>query len=210
MNKKNNINSINSTHTIGLFKRRNMRIGLLGGTFDPPHKGHLYISDLAIKLFKLHEVWWIITPQNPLKYSTSTHISIRTQNSHKILHRKKIRAESLEIRYHTNYTFHTLEKLTKYQPGNKFIWIIGADNLAQIHKWYNWNKIFKTLPIAVFDRPGYSKAVISSVAAKYYNKSLLNRQNVSKIFKKKLPVWVFLRIRTMPDSSTKIRLYKKR
>jgi nicotinate-nucleotide adenylyltransferase len=87
---------------------------------------------------------------------------------------------------------------------------MGADNLSQINLWINWNKIFDIIPIAVFNREGYSRTVISSVAANYYNQSLYNKQNLSKIFKRELPVWVFIRLRKLPYSSTEIRYNRKR
>ena len=121
---------------IGLYnKRRNMRIGLLGGSFDPAHDGHLYISKIALKLFNLNEVWWLVTPQNPLKLSKSSSLTKRINKIYKVISGKKIRVESADKRYRTIYTYHTLKKLLKSHPVNKFIWIMGADNLKQIHKW---------------------------------------------------------------------------
>ena len=90
-------------------------------------------------------------------------------------------------------------------PAARFIWIMGADNLKQIHKWHNWRNIFHTLPVAVFNREGYSKSVMNSVAANYYHQNLFNRQGLTGVFKKKLPVWAFVRYRTNTISSTKIR-----
>ena len=186
-------------------KRRNMRIGLLGGSFDPAHDGHLYISKIALKLFNLNEVWWLVTPQNPLKLSKSSSLTKRINKIYKVISGKKIRVESADKRYRTIYTYHTLKKLLKSHPGNKFIWIMGADNLKQIHKWHNWKNIFNTLPVAVFNREGYSKSVMNSVAANYYHQNLFNRQGLTGVFKKKLPVWAFVRYRTNTISSTKIR-----
>jgi len=201
---------INSSRSIGLYKRKNMRIGLLGGSFNPAHRGHIYISNMAIKLFKLHEVWWMINPQNPLKSSKSTApLKERINYARNLIVGNRIKVQSLEDRYYTKYTYHTIKKLLQCQPGNKFIWLMGADNLSQINLWINWNKIFDIIPIAVFNREGYSRTVISSVAANYYNQSLYNKQNLSKIFKRELPVWVFIRLRKLPYSSTEIRYNRK-
>ena len=186
-----------------------MRIGLLGGSFDPAHDGHLYISKIALKLFNLNEVWWLITPQNPLKLSKSSSLNKRINKIYKIISGKKIRVESADKSFRTIYTYQTLKTLLKNHPGNKFIWIMGADNLNQIHKWHNWENIFRILPVAVFNREGYSKSAMNSVAANYYHQNLFNRQSLTGMFKKNLPVWAFVRYRTNSISSTKIRKNKK-
>lgn len=206
---RNNIYN-NSSRSLRLFKRRNMRIGLLGGSFNPAHQGHIYISNIAIKLFNLHEIWWLVSPQNPLKYTKNTApLKERMDYARKIIIGNKIRVYSLEDKFNTVYTYHTIKKILECQPGNRFMWLMGADNLAQINLWVNWNKIFNLMPIAVFNREGYSRSVMSSVAANYYYQNLYNRENFSKIFRRKLPIWTFIRIRNHPYSSTKIRSTQK-
>ncbi len=202
---------IHPSKSIGLSRRKNMRIGLLGGSFNPAHKGHIYISNTAIKFFNLNEVWWIISPQNPLKSDQIIpSLKERIDYSRKITVGNRIRVQSLEERFHTKYTYHTIKKILQCYPGSKFLWLMGADNLAQINLWHSWSKIFNLIPIAVFNREGYSKAVMNSVAAYFYKNNLYNKQNISKILSQKTPVWTFLRIRKHPSSSTKIRKNNKK
>ena len=127
---------------IGLTKRRNMKIGLLGGSFNPAHEGHVYISKTALKLLNLDEIWWLITPQNPLKPAGKP-LEKRLKYAKSLVKNNKIRIDAIEKRYKSNYTFNTLQNVIKQYSGTKFIWLMGADNLNEINKWYNWKNIFK-------------------------------------------------------------------
>ncbi len=168
---------------IGLTKRRRMKIGLLGGSFNPAHYGHVHISEAALKLLNLDEVWWLITPQNPLKKNIkNAPLNKRVNSAKKLVKNRKIKIDSLESKYSSNYTVNTLKNIIEQFRGTKFIWLMGADNLAEIHKWYRWKYIFKTMPIAVFDRGNYSYSVFNSIAGKSYFKNLHKTKNSESIF----------------------------
>jgi len=193
---------------IGLTKRRNMKIGLLGGSFNPAHEGHIYISKTALKLLGLNEIWWLITPQNPLK-PTVKPLEKRLKYAKNLVKNNKIRIEAIEKRYKSNYTFHTLQNIIKQYSGTKFIWLMGADNLYEINKWYNWKNIFKIMPIAVFDRGYYSYTVFNSIAGRHYFNNLHKTKNSKSIFNITPPVWTFFHINKNPLSSSTLRNKKK-
>ena len=126
-----------------------MRIGLLGGSFNPAHNGHLYISNTALKKLKLDEIWWLVSPQNPLKEkSMSTPLKIRLNNARNIAKGHNIRVEDLETKFKTNLTSKTLELISKRYSGSNFIWLMGEDNLIEINNWFNWKKIFNIMPVS--------------------------------------------------------------
>ena len=191
---------------IGLTKRRNMKIGILGGSFNPAHKGHLYISNIALKLLQLDEIWWLVSPQNPLKHSfIKNSIKERVYAARKISKGYKIRVEDLESRFNTNLTAKTLKILLERYRGTRFIWLMGADNLNEMNKWFSWKNIFNTMPIAVFDRGVYSYSIINSIAGKRYFSNLHKRKNSTSIFNTPLPSWKFIHNSKNPLSSTNIR-----
>ena len=191
---------------IGLTKRRNMKIGVLGGSFNPAHEGHIHISNIALKEFKLDEVWWLVSPQNPLKTNfTTTNLKKRINYAKQISNGYKIRVEDLESKFKTNLTSKTLKIILERYKGTKFIWLMGADNLKEINRWFNWKNIFNTMPIAVFDRGVYSYSIINSIAGKRYFSKLHKRKNSLSIFNKPLPSWKFIHNIKNPTSSTYIR-----
>ena len=191
---------------IGLTKRRNMKIGILGGSFNPAHKGHLYISNIALKLLQLDEIWWLVSPQNPLKHNVvQNSMKKRLYRAREISKGYKIRVEDLESRFNTNLTAKTLKMILERYKGTKFIWLMGADNLNEMNKWFSWKNIFNTMPIAVFDRGVYSYSIINSIAGKRYFSKLHKRKNSTSIFNKPLPSWEFIHNCKNPLSSTSIR-----
>ena len=200
------INNRFKNKNIGLTKRRNMKIGVLGGSFNPAHEGHIHISNIALKEFKLDEVWWLVSPQNPLKTNfTTTNLKKRINYAKQISNGYKIRVEDLESKFKTNLTSKTLKIILERYKGTKFIWLMGADNLKEINRWFNWKNIFNTMPIAVFDRGVYSYAIINSIAGKRYFSKLHKRKNSLSIFNKPLPSWKFIHNIKNPTSSTYIR-----
>ena len=200
------INNRFNDKNIGLTKRRNMKIGILGGSFNPAHEGHIYISNIALKEFKLDEIWWLVTPQNPLKTNfTKPNLKKRINYAKQISNGYKIRVEDLESKFKTNLTSKTLKIILERYKGTKFIWLMGADNLKEINRWFNWKNIFNTMPIAVFDRGVYSYSIINSIAGKRYFSKLHKRKNSLSIFNKPLPSWKFIHNIKNPTSSTYIR-----
>tara|TARA_B100000401_G_scaffold114864_1_gene74983 strand:- start:305 stop:922 length:618 start_codon:yes stop_codon:yes gene_type:complete len=200
------INNRFKNKNIGLTKRRNMKIGVLGGSFNPAHEGHIHISNIALKEFKLDEIWWLVSPQNPLKTNfTKIKLKKRINYAKQISNGYKIRVEDLESKFKTNLTSKTLKIILERYKGTKFIWLMGADNLKEINRWFNWKNIFNTMPIAVFDRGVYSYSIINSIAGKRYFSKLHKRKNSLSIFNKPLPSWKFIHNIKNPTSSTYIR-----
>ena len=200
------INNRFKNKNIGLTKRRNMKIGVLGGSFNPAHEGHIHISNIALKEFKLDEIWWLVSPQNPLKTNfAKTNLKKRINYAKQISNGYKIRVEDLESKFKTNLTSKTLKIILERYKGTKFIWLMGADNLKEINRWFNWKNIFNTMPIAVFDRGVYSYSIINSIAGKRYFSKLHKRKNSLSIFNKPLPSWKFIHNIKNPTSSTYIR-----
>ena len=152
-------------------KKKYTKIGILGGSFDPPHTGHVSISKIAIKKFKLKKVFWIVTNQNPFKYKTKYNLKDRINLSKKILKKQnKIFVKNINKRLNVKNTYKMLNFLTKRNKRINFFFLMGADNLINFHKWYHWKKIPKLAKIIVFARPKFSLKAINSVAAKKLSK----------------------------------------
>jgi len=186
---------------------RNIKVGLLGGSFNPPHKGHIHVSNQAIKLLGLDETWWLVSPQNPLK---NTQMADNYEERFKLCqeiakNHPHINISGIEDELQTKYSIETIEKLTAIYPNINFIWIIGSDNLLQMPKWQKWKDIFNIIPIAIFNREPYSKDALNGQAAKFFNKNRVAEKNAKSLVGKKVPAWCFLDIEPMNISSTKIR-----
>ncbi len=181
-------------------------IGLLGGTFDPPHEGHISISMQAINRLKLDEIWWIISISNPLKKGNKiTVFSERYLHAKKYKKDRRIVISSLEKKINSPYTYDLLKYLKKKYPQKRFVWILGADNLKYFHKWKNWKRIFYEVPIAIFDRPNYSLNVIRSKCMNVFKRYRLLRVSYEKLKYYKSPCWVFLHGWGKQISSSNIR-----
>ena len=151
--------------------KNNTRIGILGGTFDPPHKGHLYISKFAIKKLNLNKVIWVITKRNPFKKKPSLSISKRIKLSEKITKKqKKIFIHYFEKKISSNNTFDLLNYLKKKNKKSVLFFLIGADNLVKFHKWKKWKKIPDLAKIVVFARSNYRNQAFNSIASKSLKK----------------------------------------
>ncbi|MGD9637949.1 MAG: nicotinate-nucleotide adenylyltransferase [Alphaproteobacteria bacterium] len=187
-------------------ENKNMKIGLLGGSFNPAHKGHIYISEMALKKMNLDEVWWLVSPQNPLKSSQGmASFEQRYDYAKKIITNSKIKVSNIEQELGTRYTVDTISRLKQIYKSYKFVWIMGADNLEQIPKWKNWKKIFNLVPIAVFDRNQYSLRIKFLKAAKTFKKQKIEGAKLFRLCYFKAPAWGFFRIKNNPLSSTDIR-----
>ena len=165
-----------------LFKKNYNKIGILGGTFDPPHKGHLYISKIALKKLKLNKLMWIVTKKNPLKrkpyLSTKVRINLSKEMTKK---EKKIFVRYFDDKVKSINTFNLLNYIKKKNKKTKLFFLIGADNLAKFHKWNNWKKIPKLAKIAIFPRQNYSIKSLSPIASKELNRKDLIYINSKKI-----------------------------
>ena len=168
------------------------KIGILGGTFDPPHKGHLHISKVALKKLKLNKIIWVVTKKNPLKNKPFFDINIRIKLSKKILkNHKKIVVKYFDNKIESKNTYDLLNLLKKNNKKANFFFLMGADNLINFHKWYKWKKIPEIAKIAVFSRANYSKKALNSVASK-------------KLKKQK---WIYIKSKKVNISSSLIRKF---
>ena len=167
-------------------------IGLLGGSFDPPHKGHLYISLEAKKILKLDEMWWLVTPQNPLKINQPASYSDRIKNCKLIIKNQPIKIKEIEKKINSKYSYQTIKYLNKHYNNIKFFWLMGADNLINFHKWQNCQKIFNEIPIVVFRRYGYNdKALKSNISNLYKNFRISSKKLHVSDFDKS-PAWAII------------------
>ena len=152
-------------------KKNLNKIGILGGSFDPPHIGHVHISKLALKKLKLNEVLWVVTKQNPLKKKVYLSEGLRLKLSKNILkNQKKILKKSFNDKINSKNTFDLLKKLKKKNKNSKFYFLMGADNMINLHKWKKWKKIPSLAKIVVFSRTNYSTRALKSVASKQLDK----------------------------------------
>ncbi len=180
-------------------------VGLLGGSFNPAHDGHRYISLEAIKRLALDEVWWLVSPQNPLKPRAGmAPFAERFAGAERVARHPRIRVSDLEARLQTTYTAETLQRLT-VMPGQRFIWLIGADNLLQLPEWQHWERIFALAPIAVFDRSPYSKGAVASKAGRRYARARIAETAAHSLKDKATPAWTYIHLPPHPASSTAIR-----
>ena len=164
----------------------------------------MHVSKLVINHLNLDQVWWLVTSQNPLKHKNQKiNLADRLSSALYINNNYKIRAQAVEMSLGTIYTYDTIKKLKLMLPRVNFIWIMGADNLLDMHKWYKWKKIFYLCPIIVVNRPNYLYKALSSKASKYFwhAKADINRFPI----KNKLPSWSFFYIKPNYDSSTNLR-----
>lgn len=181
-------------------------VGLLGGSFNPAHEGHRYISLLALKRLRLSAVWWLVAPQNPLKdLADIAPFDDRVVHARKIARHPRIRVSTLERDIRTTYTVDTLAVLIRRFPNMRFVWLIGADNLIQISRWGQWERIFAMVPIAVLARPAYARKAHASLAAQRFAAARIAESQAGGLAKREPPAWVFLHIRPHPGSATKIR-----
>ncbi len=182
-----------------------LTIGLLGGSFDPPHEGHVHITKLALKIFNLSKVWWLVCPENPIKSVTPSDLNSRFFASKKIMKHPSVVITDLERKFKTKYTFQTLIKLKKLYPSTKFVWLMGADNLINFHHWKNCDWIMKNIPVGVLARPEEQiKAGLSRTAIKFGNYRLPKEKSI--ILSNYIPpVWTLSTGPMRNISSTEIR-----
>jgi nicotinate-nucleotide adenylyltransferase len=180
---------------------------LLGGSFNPAHGGHRHISRFAIRAIGADELWWLVSPGNPLKAGASdmAPLSIRLRSAQKIARRAPIRATAIERELGTRFTVDTLEALVRRYPNRRFIWLMGADNLAQFHRWRDWRRIASLMPIAVIARPGYNANAQASRAMGWLRKFVHPAAHAKNWTKWRPPALVLLRFRPDQTSATALR-----
>lgn len=182
------------------------RIGLLGGSFNPAHEAHRLISEIAIRRLGLDQVWWIVTPGNPLKARSGLPgLPERMREARRVARDQRIVVTGFESGLPTNFTAATLGFLRQRFPEVQFVWVMGADCLAEFHRWRQWREIFKTMPIAVIDRPGWHLRGLAAPAARAFAAARRPEARARLLPGAKTPAWTFVSGPLSPLSSTAIR-----
>ena len=187
-------------------KRPGPLTGLLGGSFNPAHGGHRRISLFALRALDLDEVWWLVTPGNPLKRSEDlAPLAARVASARAQARRAPIRVTAIERELGTRYTIDTLRALLRRYRWRRFVWLMGGDNLAQFHRWRRWREIARIMPIAVVARPGYDGAALASPAMAWLGRHRRRADSLNDPAKWSAPALYLLRFDPDPRSSTAIR-----
>ncbi len=188
----------------------NMRIGLLGGSFNPAHEGHILISEQVRKRLNLDIVWWLFTPGNPLKNNDNlASLEERILYAENLIKSPNIRLTAFEARYGFIYSYDSLSYLLNRLADRRFVWIMGSDNFYNFHKWYRWRDIAKLLPMAIYARPGTNRRALFSKAAMNLRNFRLALGKEKLLFNSKAPSWIFLNGASSAQSSSKIRAKQK-
>lgn len=183
-----------------------LRIGLLGGSFNPAHDGHRMASLTALRKLGLDQVWWLVTPGNPLKDNRALPaLSQRMQAAAAVANHPQIAVTGVEARLGTRFTAQTLTVLKARCSGARFVWLMGSDNLAQFHRWQNWRGIARLMPIGIIDRPGTTHRAMRSRAAVALGRWRLDESDGLLLATEDAPAWMFLHGRRSALSSTALR-----
>ncbi|MBS7805072.1 nicotinate-nucleotide adenylyltransferase [Rhizobiales bacterium TNE-4] len=188
---------------------RGLRIGLLGGSFNPAHAAHRQISRIALKRLGLDAVWWLVTPGNPLKDNRGLPpLALRMAEAAAVADDPRIIVTGFEARWRLRFTIDVVRQLKQRCPGVRFVWLMGSDNLAGFARWRNWPAIAATIPIAVIDRPGTTLRAVSGQAAARLARARLPENEARALPNRQPPAWVFLHGRRSALSSTALRQAK--
>ena len=182
------------------------KIGLFGGSFNPPHAGHVLVAELALERLGLDQLWWMVTPGNPLKDASElAPLSRRIALSEDLISDKRIHVTAFEASYQVRYTADTLALVRQHNPDKHLVWVMGADNLMNFHHWQEWDEIARTYPIAVINRPGSNMAAADSVMAQQFSAARLPEADAAKLATQQAPAWVFIHGPQSELSSTQLR-----
>jgi len=183
-----------------------MSIGLFGGTFNPPHEGHAHVAEVALTRLKLDRIWMMVTPGNPLKERVGLpDLATRIRATRNLIQDPRITVTGFEATLGSSYSWVTVRHLKRAFPHVRFVWIMGADNLAGFHRWQHWRRIAATVPIAVIDRPGSTLAAHSSPAAAMLMRYRLRESESAMLKSKSAPAWIFVHAQRNSLSSTALR-----
>jgi nicotinate-nucleotide adenylyltransferase len=187
-----------------------MRIGLLGGSFNPPHAAHRDVSLLALRRLALDRVWWLVTPGNPLKDTRGLPaLAERLRQARDAADHPSIEVTDLEARLGTRYTFDTVRRIRQRFAGVRFVFVMGADILPEFHRWRRWRELARSIPLAVVDRPGFSLRALGSPAAQAMLPARLPEHAASMLASREPPAWVYLHGLRSARSSTQIRASRR-
>ncbi|XSG81838.1 MAG: nicotinate-nucleotide adenylyltransferase [Methyloligella sp. ZOD6] len=182
-----------------------MRIGLLGGSFNPAHEAHRHISLTALKRLQLDQVWWLVTPGNPLKEQTGPSIEERAASAAAMARHPKIEVTDFEKGHRSPYTADTIRYLKRRYPDTRFVWLMGADNLADVHRWKDWRALFQMVPVAVFDRPGFRLKARAGKAAQFFAQNFVDPSDAAGLAGMPPPAWTIVTLPLSELSSTELR-----
>ncbi|WP_246727861.1 nicotinate-nucleotide adenylyltransferase [Chelativorans sp. Marseille-P2723] len=183
-----------------------MAVGLFGGSFNPPHEGHLLVAEAALRRLRLDQLWWIVTPGNPLKdHAGLAPLDERIKLSEALVKDQRIRVTAFEASHRIRYTADTIDLVRSRNPDVHFVWIMGADSLRDFHRWERWRDMAHSVPIAVFDRPGSTLSLLSSTMARTFNHARVDEMQAARLARMKPPVWTFIHGPRSPLSSTALR-----
>jgi nicotinate-nucleotide adenylyltransferase len=185
---------------------RGMSVGLFGGSFNPPHAGHALVAEIALRRLQLDRLWWMVTPGNPLKSVRELlPLAGRIRLSEEIARDPRIAVTAFEASQNIRYTADTLALIKARNPGVAFVWVMGADNLRDFHRWQRWRRIAMTFPIAVIDRPGSTLSFLSSVMAKTFDHARVDEGDAPILSRMSAPAWTFIHGPRSSLSSTELR-----
>ncbi len=187
------------------YARPGMVIGLLGGSFDPAHEGHAHITRQALKRLGLDQVWWLVSPGNPLKQQGPAALEQRMDRARQVMRHPRVRITDIEAKIGTRYTARTLRELQRLYPGVRFVWLMGADNLVQFSQWQDWKWIMRNVAVGALARPGQRISARGSKAAKVFRRYRLRRAESQLLGRSDPPRWCFLNVPMVDVSSTAIR-----
>ena len=183
-----------------------MVVGLFGGSFNPPHEGHLLVAETALRRLGLNQLWWMVTPGNPLKSRTElAPLRERISLSERLARNPRIKVTAFEQALGSPYTARTLAYVKSRRPDVRFIWVMGADSLRTFHRWQKWRSIVQTFPIAVIDRPGATLSFLSSRMTRTFDEARVDEDEAGALWKKPAPAWTFLHGPRSALSSTGLR-----
>ena len=187
------------------FARPGQVIGLLGGSFDPAHRGHAHITREALKRFGLDRVWWLVSPGNPLKEHGPAPLEKRIAKARDVMQHPRVEVTGIEAHLNTRYTAETLAALQQHYRGVQFVWLMGADNLAQLHLWQDWRQIMQSVPVGVLARPGQRISARMSRAAALYAPYRIPGRYSHLLPHAQTPAWSFVNVPMLDVSSSAIR-----
>jgi nicotinate-nucleotide adenylyltransferase len=183
-----------------------LKVGLFGGSFNPPHEGHRAASLLALRRLKLDRIWWLVTPNNPLKDARElAPLALRIEAARKVANHPRIEVTGIEAATGATYSFETISYLKKRCPGVRFVWIMGADNFRYFERWQRWREIAKLVPLAIIDRPGFTLKALHGRAALTMARFRYDESDARVLATAAPPAFVFLHGPRSPQSSTELR-----